>query len=54
VKSMLEEHGFTDVTRTVKGTELHIRAVKTALKPGDKAMLLHPDNNTSWYLKYNS
>ena len=52
VKKVLEENGFTDVTRTVVHTELNIRAVKGKMNPADKAMLLHPENNTSWALKY--
>jgi SAM-dependent methyltransferase len=52
VKQMLEENGFTDVTRTVKHTEVHVRAVKRALNPADKDMRLSPENNTAWFSKY--
>lgn len=52
VKKMLEENGFTDVTRTVNHTEIHVRAVKKAMNPADKNMVLTPENNTAWYLKY--
>ncbi|MES2701916.1 MAG: class I SAM-dependent methyltransferase [Bacteroidota bacterium] len=54
VKKVLEANGFTDVTRTVKHTEVNIRAVKKSMKPGDKEMLLHPENNTIWSAKYYS
>ena len=54
VQKMLEDNGFTDITRTVKSTELHIRAVKKGLSPADKLMLLSPENNTSWMQKYTS
>lgn len=53
VKKMLEEHGFTDIVRTVKNTELHIRAVKTKMKPEDRDMIIHNDNNPFWFKKYN-
>ena len=51
VKKMLEENGFTEVVRTVKDTELYIRAVKTSVNPGDKEMLIKSENNTHWSLK---
>ena len=51
VKKMLEESGFTDVTRTVKDTELYIRAVKTKMSDSDKGKLIESDNNTHWSLK---
>jgi 2-polyprenyl-3-methyl-5-hydroxy-6-metoxy-1,4-benzoquinol methylase len=54
IKNILEQNGFKDVTRTINSPELHIRAVKTALNPNDKYMLLHPANNTPWYTKYNN
>ena len=54
VKKMLEDNGFTDVTRTIKHTEINIRAVKGKVKPEDKAMLLPAENNTLWSSKYYS
>lgn len=52
VKKILEEKGFTDVTRTVNHTELHVRAVKSKMRPEDKEMILTPADNPAWYLKY--
>ncbi len=52
VKKILEDNGFTDVTRTVQSTEITVRAVKGAMRPEDRAMLLHPASNPAWYAKY--
>ena len=53
IKKLLEERGFVDVTRTVNYTELHIRAVKTKMRPEDETMVMKADKNVQpWYLKY--
>jgi 2-polyprenyl-3-methyl-5-hydroxy-6-metoxy-1,4-benzoquinol methylase len=52
IKKQLEANGFTDVTRTVKTTELNIRAVKKELAAKDKPFVHYADNNTPWSLKY--
>ncbi|GAA4464415.1 hypothetical protein GCM10023093_14700 [Nemorincola caseinilytica] len=52
VKKMLEDNGFTDVTRTVQSTEITVRAVKGKLAPADRDMLLHPASNPPWFTKY--
>jgi 2-polyprenyl-3-methyl-5-hydroxy-6-metoxy-1,4-benzoquinol methylase len=52
VKKMLEDNGFTNVTRTVKSTELYIRATKGQLKPEDKDMLLSPEDSKHWAERY--
>jgi hypothetical protein len=51
VKKVLKDHGFTDVIRTVKDTELYIRAVKTKMNESDNAMPLTTENNIPWALK---
>jgi hypothetical protein len=52
VKKMLEDNGFTDVTRTIQNGEITVRAVKGAMRPEDRDMLLHPASNPAWYAKY--
>lgn len=52
VKKMLEDHGFTDVTRTIQHGELTIRAVKGKMREEDRAMLIKRDNNPYWAAKY--
>ena len=46
VKRVLEENGFTDVTRTANTTEIYIRATKGQMKQEDKEMLLSPPGET--------
>ncbi len=52
VKKMLEDNGFTDVTRTINCGELTIRAVKGRIKPEDEKMILHPEKNPWWVERY--
>jgi 2-polyprenyl-3-methyl-5-hydroxy-6-metoxy-1,4-benzoquinol methylase len=52
VKKMLEENGFTDVTRTVQSGEITVRAVKGRMKAEDKDMILHPQSNPPWSARY--
>lgn len=52
IKQQLEMNGFTDVVRTVRTTELNIRAIKGILSPADKAMVKYSDNNLPWSSKY--
>ncbi len=49
VKKMLQENGFTDIVRTVDDGELHVRAVKTAMKPEDKEFIIPKTNNPYWF-----
>ncbi len=52
IKKLLEDNGFTDVTRTVKDTELYVRAVKKAINPADKPFIGHTPQNEPWRAKY--
>lgn len=52
LKTLLEQHGFTDVVRTVNHTELHIRARKAPVNKADDAYILPKHDRQAWYLKY--
>lgn len=52
VKKILEDAGFTDITRTTKQTELNVRAVYGEMNAQDKDYLLPIYSGTKWYEKY--
>ncbi len=52
IKKVLEDNGFTDVTRTVNNTELYVRAVKKAILPADKPFVGHTPQKEQWLSRY--